>query len=132
MNRRAALAVAAAVLPLLALTACSSANAAVTDVSVEQAKDVVAQDDVRILDVRTAAEFEQGHLDGAINIDVTSPDFEAAVGSLPKEATWFVYCRSGNRSGVATDAMAELGFTSLYDLQGGVVDWTAAGGTLVT
>jgi rhodanese-related sulfurtransferase len=132
MKRRTLVLIAPAAAAVLALTACSSADAAVTDVSPQQATQIVAQEGVRILDVRTPAEFAQGHLDGAVNIDVTSPDFDAAVSSLPKDATWFVYCRSGNRSGVATDRMADLGFTAMYDLQGGIVDWAAAGGEVVT
>jgi rhodanese-related sulfurtransferase len=119
----------------LLLGACSSGDdvgGATTDVTVEEAVAVVAQEDMNILDVRTPAEFAAGHLDGALNIDVQSTSFDAAVSQLPKDEEWFVYCRSGNRSGVATDRMAELGFTRMYDLQGGINDWTAAGQPVVT
>jgi rhodanese-related sulfurtransferase len=127
----AALALSAALL----LGACSSGDdtaGTTTDVSVTQAIDIVAQEDMNILDVRTPAEFAAGHLEGAVNIDVQSPSFDAAVSQLPKDEEWFVYCRSGNRSGVATDRMADLGFTRMYDLQGGINDWTAAGQPVVT
>ena len=124
--------VAAVLVAVVGLTGCSSSdNGSITDVSAQQAQEVVAQDDVRVLDVRTPEEFAQGHLEGAINIDVNSADFASAVGELPKDVTWFVYCRSGNRSGVATDQMAEFGFTTLYDLQGGITDWANAGGKVV-
>jgi rhodanese-related sulfurtransferase len=119
----------------LLLGACSSggeATGATTDVTVAEAVDVVAQDGMNILDVRTPAEFAAGHLEGAVNIDVQSTSFDSQVAALAKDEEWFVYCRSGNRSGVATDRMAELGFTRMYDLQGGINDWAAAGQPVVT
>lgn len=73
-----------------------------------------------VIDVRTPAEFASGHLDGAVNIDVQSPDFDAVVSQLDPEGTYLVYCRSGNRSGQAIDRMTGLGFTDLTN--GGSVD----------
>lgn len=73
-----------------------------------------------VIDVRTPAEFAGGHLDGAVNIDVQSPDFEALVSELDPAGSHYVYCRSGNRSGQAIDRMAALGFTDLTN--GGSVD----------
>ena len=135
MRTRSRALAAVALSATLLLGACSSGDdtaGSITDVTVTEAVDVVAQEDMNILDVRTPAEFAAGHLEGAVNIDVQSPDFDAAVAQLPKDEEWFVYCRSGNRSGVATDRMAELGFTRMYDLQGGINDWTAAGQPVVT
>lgn len=129
---RKAAAVLAALLFLGAVSACSSGSDAVTDVTPAEAVEVLAEPDVTVLDVRTPAEYAAGHLPGAVNIDVESSSFEQQVSELPKDDTYFVYCRTGNRSGVATDQMADLGFTDLYDLQGGVVDWQAAGGAVVT
>ena len=60
------------------------------------------------------------------------PSFDSRVTALPKDGTYFVYCHSGNRSAVATDRMAKLGFTKIYNLKGGVADWQANGGALVT
>lgn len=73
-----------------------------------------------IIDVRTPAEFAGGHLDGALNIDVQSPDFEAQISALDPSGTYYVYCRSGNRSGQAIDRMSALGFTDLTN--GGSVE----------
>ena len=87
---------------------------------------------VVILDVRTPEEFATGHLPGAINIDVEAADFTTQIASLDKTATYAVYCRSGNRSGVAMNEMAGEGFTDLADLAGGIAAWAQAGGTIVT
>ncbi len=84
-----------------------------------------------VLDVRTAEEYAAGHLPGAINIDVSGPDFAASVGALDPTASYALYCRSGNRSGVAMQAMQGMGFTNVYHLSGGINAWTAAGGDIV-
>ena len=67
--------------------------------------------DTVIIDVRTPEEFATGHLVGAINIDVNSPDFRDQVMALDKNGEYFVYCRSGNRSGQAIGQMTQMGFT---------------------
>ncbi|HQY98383.1 MAG TPA: rhodanese-like domain-containing protein [Propionicimonas sp.] len=85
-----------------------------------------------LLDVRTAAEFAAGHLQGAVNIDVESPEFAAGIAGLDPSKTYAVYCRSANRSKVAMTAMQAAGFTSLYDLAGGINAWKSAGGEVVT
>ena len=77
----------------------------------------VASDTV-IIDVRTPAEYAEGHLDGAVNIDVQSPEFDARVSELPADGEYVVYCRSGNRSAAAIDRMEALGFTSLINAGG--------------
>lgn len=77
-----------------------------------------------VIDVRTPAEFASGHLEGAVNIDVQSPDFEALVSELDPAGTYYVYCRSGNRSGQAIDRMTALGFTDLTN--GGSVESASA------
>jgi rhodanese-related sulfurtransferase len=83
------------------------------------------------LDVRTAGEFAEGHLVNALNINVESGNFEAEIANLDKNATYAVYCRSGRRSAVAVDLMKKAGFNNLYNLDGGVIDWSASGLPLV-
>jgi rhodanese-related sulfurtransferase len=122
----------ATVISVAGLSACSSGPDAVTDVSVASSADVLAQRDITVIDVRTPAEYESGHLADAINIDVDGDTFDSQIAELPKDGTYFVYCHSGNRSGVATERMAKLGFTKIYNLKGGVADWQANGGALVT
>ena len=85
-----------------------------------------------IVDVRTPAEYAQGHLPGAVNVDVSSPDFAARIAALDPGAPYAVYCRSGSRSGVAVATMTEQGFTDAYHLGGGIGAWQSAGGEVVT
>ncbi|MCC6726783.1 MAG: rhodanese-like domain-containing protein [Saprospiraceae bacterium] len=72
-----------------------------------------------ILDVRTPAEVAAGKLQGAININIQNPNFEAQIGKLDKGKTYFVYCRSGVRSANACRKMHDLGFAQLVNLSGG-------------
>lgn len=68
-----------------------------------------------IIDVRTPSEFASGHLDGALNIDVQSPDFATLISELDPTQPYFVYCRSGNRSGQAMSRMATMGFVDMIN-----------------
>ena len=70
-------------------------------------------DSTVIIDVRTPAEFAEGHLQGAINIDVQSPDFREQVMAFDTDGEYFIYCRSGNRSGQAITQMFQMGFTDM-------------------
>jgi rhodanese-related sulfurtransferase len=84
-----------------------------------------------ILDVRTAEAFAAGHLPGAMNADVESPGFAAALDRLDPSASYAVYCHSGRRSGIALDTMSQAGFTDAYDLAGGISAWVGTGGQVV-
>lgn len=75
-----------------------------------------------MLDVRTKAEFNSGNLKGAKNVDFFSSSFKADVQRLDKTKTYFVYCRSGNRSSQACNVMEQLGYTT-YNLVGGIGAW---------
>ena len=70
-----------------------------------------------VIDVRTPAEFDQGHLQGAINIDF-SGDFATQIGARPKDGHYLLYCRSGARAGQALDLMKQQGFTDVTNLGG--------------
>lgn len=85
-----------------------------------------------LLDVRTPAEFAAGHLVGAVDVDVESAGFITELGQLDKTKNYAVYCRSGNRSKVAMTAMQQAGFTSVFDLDGGITAWKSANGEVVT
>jgi phage shock protein E len=116
----------------LLLTGCSSSASATPKLSIEEFSTKAAEPNIIVLDVRTPGEFAQGHLANAINIDFQSGYFEQEVAKLDKNATYAVYCRSGNRSGQAVKVMADLGFTDMYDMDGGVIDWAATGKPLYT
>lgn len=79
-------------------------------------------DQAVLLDVRTPAEFNSGSIPGAQNIDFMSPDFQNRIQTLDKDKTYFLYCRSGNRSGSAASIMEKAGFKS-FNLVGGIGAW---------
>lgn len=80
-----------------------------------------------IVDVRTPDEFAAGHLAGAIEIDLNGPSFATEVAKLDRNGVYFVYCHSGHRSATAVAYLQQAGFTSIYELQGGIVAWQRAG-----
>ena len=77
-----------------------------------------------LLDVRTDNEFAQGHLRGAQQIDFYRDDFADALEKLDKDQPVFIYCRSGNRSGKAAKQMKAMGFSAVYNLEGGIGAWS--------
>ena len=139
-GRWAALALAGAV----ALAGCSGTaddarDAGTTEVTASgqtldaaQFADLAAGDGVVLLDVRTPEEFAAGHLDGAVNADVSAADFANQVAELDPDATYAVYCRSGNRSRTAMQVMQDAGIDGVADLAGGIDAWTQSGGAVVT
>ncbi len=84
----------------------------------------VEQPGVTVVDVRTPAEFAEGHLPGAVNINVEDPGFPDAVAALDPSADYAVYCRSGNRSQAAIEYMTQAGVTHTVGLEGGIGAWT--------
>jgi rhodanese-related sulfurtransferase len=113
------------------LVGCSSAGGSVQNVSADEFLTTAAEAGTVVVDVRTPGEYAQGHVDGAINVDVESADFATQIESLPKDTQYAVYCRSGRRSALATDQMSGAGFTSLVNLEGGIADLQAAGAPIV-
>ena len=91
-----------------------------------------APDDLVILDVRTPQEFDEGHIEGATLIDFYDPDFANQLAELDPDVPYVLYCRSGNRSSDARAMMAELGFTTVDDIDGGILAWESAGLPVVT
>lgn len=81
--------------------------------------------DVQLVDVRTPEEFESGHIEKSKNLNIYDSQFEKEISKLDKSQPVFVYCRSGGRSSNAASKLMELGFTEIYDLQGGITSWKA-------
>ena len=109
MNLRRTLAVVVfALLATLGLTSCGSSDEA----------RAAMDNGATVIDVRTPAEYESGNVEGALNIDVSAPDFVERVSELPKDDTYVVYCRSGNRSGQAAQMMRAMGFERAYNVGG--------------
>ena len=80
-----------------------------------------------ILDVRTPAEFREGHLPGAVNMDYFGGPFETQIQSLPKTAPVLLYCRTGNRSGSAYDVMTKAGIGNILHMHEGIIKWQQLG-----
>jgi len=105
------------------------------DVAAQEAFDLIQQNkgnpDFLIIDVRTPEEFKDGHIENAILIDFYAENFTDEIAKLDREKTFFIYCRSGNRSGQALDIIAELGFQEVYNLSAGIREWIAQGFPIV-
>ena len=109
---------------LMMLTACgAAASDAYQKISQEKAKEMMDTQEVLILDVREQDEYDSGHIPGAVLLPVGTIDEESAAAVIPeKDTTVLVYCRSGNRSKRAAKALAELGYTGIYEF-GGIMSW---------
>lgn len=83
-----------------------------------------ADDKALMLDVRSEDECDQGIIEGSINIDFhKGQEFIDAVAALDKNKNYYIYCRSGARSGKTCEIMNELGFENVYNLVGGIIEW---------
>lgn len=111
---------------LLLLSGCggnTSANGSYEQISQQEAKTMMDTQDVIILDVREQEEYDSGHIPGAVLLPVGTISEETAAAVIPeKDSVVLVYCRSGNRSKTASAALAELGYTGVYEF-GGINTW---------
>ena len=120
----------AVLVAVVAIVLLSSRSATVAEasqlISPSEYQDQFISDsnDHLLLDVRTPAEFDGGHINGAVNIAVE--ELANRLSEVPDDKPIVVYCRSGNRSAQASKILADAGYTGIYDL-GGVIEWTAEG-----
>lgn len=120
-------------LVVLFVSSCtgSQAGADKAALSVAEAKTLIDKnrdnEDFVILDVRTPAEVDAGHIPGMININLASQDFKTKIGELDRNNTYLIYCRTQNRSAVAYSVMKEMGFTKIHYMLGGFREWASAG-----
>ena len=96
------------------------------DLSTSEFVEMIKNDGI-LIDVRTLEEFEEAHLENAIQMDYYSDAFEKVAMDLPKEKAVYVYCRSGSRSASAAEIFLEQGHTKVYNLIGGITEWQYAG-----
>ena len=111
------------------------------NVTVEEAKNMIEREDVFVLDVRTPAEFDESHIEGATLIPVTNSGgsnlnhdqlLEARINEVPKDRKILVYCRTGHRSTAASMILVNAGYSDVYNMQGGITAWTDAGYPVVS
>ena len=111
-------------LSLLLLTGCGGNSAdGYQQISRDEAKEMMDTQEVIIWDVREQDEYDSGHIPGSVLLPVGTIDETTAAEVIPeKDSTVLVYCRSGNRSKTASAALAELGYTDIYEF-GGINSW---------
>ena len=113
-------------LSILGFMGCTAQNGSSID-SKEAYGLIKVDSNIAILDVRTAKEFADGHVAGAVNIDVNQADFAQKIDQLDRSKTYIVYCRSGRRSSKAVGIMATKGFKNLYNISDGFLGWNKNG-----
>ena len=113
-------------LSILGFIGCTAQNGSSID-SKEAYRLIKADANIAILDVRTAKEFADGHVAGAVNIDVNQTDFAQKIDELDRSKTYIVYCRLGIRSRKAVGIMSAKGFKNLYNVSDGFLGWNKNG-----
>ncbi len=94
------------------------AETIIENITPKQARELLAQKTIEILDVRTSEEYQKQHLPNAINIDFYQDNFQEQLVKLDPHKTYLVHCRSGGRSTKAVHIMSQLHFRYLYNVQG--------------
>jgi rhodanese-related sulfurtransferase len=118
------------ILLLIAITGCigqENEDVPVTfiDVSVSQAKDMIDSGGFFLLDVRTQEEYDEAHISGSTLIPVEV--IGTRLDEIPKDREILVYCRSGRRSADASQILIDNGFKPVYNMKGGINEWTNSG-----
>lgn len=96
-------------------------------ITAKEVQELIGKGEVIIIDVRTPAEYDAGHIHSAQNINIGSPSFTEKIKELDKNAEYIVNCERGGRSGRAVALMDELGFSKAQNLGGGILAWEKEG-----
>ena len=87
-------------------------------------KNIIDSDNkIILIDVRSKQELDEIMINGVLNYDFNSDEFEKSILSLDKEKTYYMICRSGRRSGITTELMLENGFENVFNIKGGMIKW---------
>lgn len=113
--------------PATKATAEASATKRFRNIDVAEWEKLRKDASVVVLDVRTAEEFADGHMPGAINLDIRGGKFAETLAGLDKSKTYLVHCAVGGRSAKACGQMDGLKFDKVLNLSGGITAWEAAG-----
>ena len=109
----------------------SSQQQQIINISAVEAFDIIQANtgdpDFVIIDVRTPAEYTDGHIENAVLVDYNSADFREEISQYDRNKKYLIYCRTGRRSAGARDIMEELGFQYIYHMDGGITEWMAEG-----
>jgi rhodanese-related sulfurtransferase len=96
-------------------------------VTAEEMHTLLQQKDVQLVDVRTPDEYQVGHIKNSQNIDFNSPTFDDDISKLDKTKPVMLYCKGGGRSAKCSQKLLDAGFIKIYDLEGGITQWTFKG-----
>ncbi|WP_298555128.1 rhodanese-like domain-containing protein [uncultured Algibacter sp.] len=115
-------------LNILFFSCHTSTNKNVTNLSPEELKQILINNDsIQLVDVRKPTEYVAGHIPKAISINYFSNDFAKSIGKLNNKKPVYIYCRSGKRSGKSVIEFKKAGFTKIYNLKGGILNWQSKG-----
>ena len=114
---------------ILSLFFCCNKNVKTTFkyISIDKLEVLINENDVKLIDVRRPSEFNDGHIENAINIDYYDGNFSKSFDNLDKSQTIVLYCKSGRRSSKSAVKLVEKGFNNVYNLDGGFEAWTLKG-----
>lgn len=96
-------------------------------VTPEEMQELLATEDVQLIDIRTPKEYQKGYIKGFQNLDYTSDTFYKDLEKLDKSKPVVLYCRSGRRTANCAEKLVEKGFVKIYDLEGGISHWKHKG-----
>ncbi|MBL7958844.1 rhodanese-like domain-containing protein [bacterium] len=102
---------------IFAAVSCAQQPAGYKSISAGEFAERLQKDSGIVLDVRTPGEYKSGHVAQSVSIDIMQAGFEDKINKLDKEKTYYIYCRSGNRSSNASSIMTNLGFTKVYNVK---------------
>lgn len=103
----------------------------IQSLSAKDFKQALKEKDYVLLDVRTPQEFDDGHLEGALLVDLISGEFFEYAEDVDTNKSYALYCRSGNRSKMAIQLLEQKGCQDIIELDGGLLDWTDQGFLLI-
>lgn len=96
-------------------------------VTPEEMQTILHSENAQLIDVRTPEEYSEGHIENSQNIDYFSTTFDQDILVLDKTKPVIVYCRSGKRSGESSKILKKAGFITVYDMEGGILNWKEKG-----
>jgi rhodanese-related sulfurtransferase len=117
-----------ALLGMLTLFNCKkNQSEAIELITPAEMKEISEIEGIQLVDVRTPAEYKEGHLPNALNIDFFDPNFEVNIQQLDKTKPVIVYCQRGSRSAKCASQLIANGFVKIYDLDRGFSKWKSSG-----
>ena len=117
----------ACIIFVLTFSSCNMSGQKYQSLSVADFDKKLQEGNAQLVDVRTPEEYAEKHLKDAVNINFNADDFVDQIAKLDKTKPVFVYCLSGGRSAKASALISKKGFSQVYNMDGGILAWTAAG-----